>query len=90
MPNLIKLHIIKCLACYDNGEIIDPLDQAKRTPCACRPARPTRWPCPCLTQEESSWDNLTENDKPPGWDKTVKEIRRELKIIFEKYQNEQK
>lgn len=46
--------------------------------------------CPCLTQEESSWDNLTENDKPGGWDITVKEIRRDLKVIFEKYQNEQK
>ena len=29
--NLLTLKIIKCLACYDFGEIIDPFDQAKRT-----------------------------------------------------------
>jgi hypothetical protein len=43
-----------------------------------------------LAERESSWDNLTEDDKPPGWDITVKEIGEDLKVIFEKHQNEQK
>ncbi|KKL53722.1 hypothetical protein LCGC14_0937460 [marine sediment metagenome] len=86
--NLLTLKIIKCLACYDFGEIIDPFDQAKRTPCACQPARQTHWLCPCLSQGELSWDNLTEDDKPPGWDITVKEIREYTKAIFEKHQSD--
>ncbi len=51
LMNLMKLHVIKCLVCYDNAIIIDHFDHAKRTPCACRPARPTRWPCPCLRRD---------------------------------------
>jgi hypothetical protein len=33
--NLIHLKIINCLTCYDFGEIVDPLDQAKRRRCPC-------------------------------------------------------
>jgi hypothetical protein len=34
--NLIRLKDIRCLACYDFGEIIDKLDHSKRRPCDCQ------------------------------------------------------
>jgi hypothetical protein len=33
--NLMKLQIIRCLACYDSGEVIDWFDHGKRQPCEC-------------------------------------------------------
>ena len=50
--NLITLKEIRCLACYDFGEVIDKFDHSKRARCDCRPARPNRWLCPCLAEED--------------------------------------
>jgi hypothetical protein len=33
--NLMKLQIIRCLACYDSGEVIDRFDHSKRQLCEC-------------------------------------------------------
>lgn len=50
-PNLIRVHIIKCLECYDLGQRIDPFDHGKRRPCPCRAGDPLRrWPCPRLAE----------------------------------------
>jgi hypothetical protein len=54
MPNLIKVHVIKCLLCYDLGQIIDPFDQGKRKPCPCRTDPPQHWQCPCLVEYSQS------------------------------------
>jgi hypothetical protein len=54
MANLIKVHVIKCLLCYDLGQIIDPFDQGKRKPCPCRTDPPQHWPCPCLVEVETN------------------------------------
>jgi hypothetical protein len=44
--NLLALKIVKCLACYDYGVIVDRFDQDKRSPCECgakkEPPRPRR------------------------------------------------
>lgn len=43
--NLIRVHVIKCLECYDLGQRIDPFDHGKRKPCPCRAGDPLRrWP----------------------------------------------
>jgi hypothetical protein len=59
MPNLIKVHVIKCLLCYDLGQIIDPFDQGKRKPCPCRTDPPQHWPCPCLVEVRAEGAELS-------------------------------
>lgn len=38
--NLMTLHVIDCLACYDLGEVINPFDHSERTPCGCQAGQP--------------------------------------------------
>jgi hypothetical protein len=42
--NLMALYVIKCIACYDLGEVIDRFDHSKRRHCGCRAAGDlTKW-----------------------------------------------
>ena len=42
MENLIRAHIIKCLRCYDLGQIIDRFDHGRRRPCGCGAGKLTK------------------------------------------------
>jgi hypothetical protein len=49
--NLMRLQIVKCLACYDSGEVIDRFDHSKRRRCGCGATRANRLPRPCLAEK---------------------------------------
>jgi hypothetical protein len=63
MANLIRVHVIKCLLCYDLGQIIDPFDQGKRKPCPCRTDPPQHWQCPCLAEVRAEGAELSSDKR---------------------------
>lgn len=55
--NLICVHVVRCLLCYDLGQIIDPFDQGKRRPCPCRGGKShiSKFRGHCIELAEGDW-----------------------------------